>query len=73
MLRIFAANDHHYAIAPDDLAMLTTRFDRGTYFHELALHDIYRQNSPRGAGKRFSRSFSLRRLHFPVYPRAAIS
>ena len=41
MLRIFATNDHHYAIAPDDLAMLTTRFDRGAYFHELVLHDIY--------------------------------
>jgi hypothetical protein len=46
MLRIFTAYDHHNAIAPDHLAMLTTRFDRGTYFHELALH-IYRQNVPK--------------------------
>jgi len=41
MLRIFAANNHHNAIAPDDFAMLTTRFYRGTYFHELALHNMY--------------------------------
>jgi hypothetical protein len=39
MLRIFATNDHHHAVAPDDLAMFTTRFYRGAYFHELALHD----------------------------------
>jgi hypothetical protein len=55
MLRIFAANNHHYAIAPDDLAVLTTRFDRGTYFHKLALHRIYRQNSP---GRFISTSFT---------------
>jgi hypothetical protein len=37
MLRIFTANDHHNAVTPDNLTVLTTRFYRGTYFHELAL------------------------------------
>jgi hypothetical protein len=67
MLRIFTANDHHNAVAPDDFAMLTTRFYRGTYFHELALHNMYRQNSPRGTGKRSAAGKDIH--HVPlVYP-----
>jgi hypothetical protein len=37
VLRIFAAHHHYHAIAANDFAVFTTRFYRGTYFHELAL------------------------------------
>jgi hypothetical protein len=43
MLRIFTTNYHDNAVAPDDFAMLTARFYRGAYFHELALHNMYIQ------------------------------
>jgi len=35
MLWIFATDNHHNTIAADYLAMVTTRFHRGTYFHSL--------------------------------------
>jgi hypothetical protein len=43
MLRILATDNHYYAIAPDYLAMLTTRFYRGAHFHgcpafQIVLH-----------------------------------
>ncbi len=35
MLRIFATDYHHDALASDNLATVTTRFDRGAHFHDL--------------------------------------
>jgi hypothetical protein len=69
MLRIFAANDHHHAIAPDDFAMLTTRFYRGTYFHGLALHNLYRdKNSLKNADKRSAAGRDEIIYHSPTCP-----
>ena len=33
MFWILAANDHHHTLAADDLAVLTARLDRRSYFH----------------------------------------
>src|SRR2546421_13025104 len=48
MLWIFATDNHHNTIAADYLAAVTTRFHRGTYFHNLTSSKMINANSSAG-------------------------